>query len=161
VRAIEEFFTSANAQTLLSERFNCVLDAIDAVSHKALLLSECVRRKIPVVTAGSAGGRRDATALRIRDLAFSSHDRLLGRVRKVLRTEHGFPTDDQTPFGIPSVFSTETPVYPQPDGTVCASRAEGSDPRLNCNSGYGSATFVTGAFGFAAAAEVVKTVIAT
>ena len=161
VHAVEEFFTAANVETILEKRFDCVLDAIDTAAHKALLLAECVRRKIPVVTVGSAGGRRDATALRIRDLAFTSHDRLLGRIRKILRTEYRFPEDTQTPFGIPCVYSVETPVYPQPDGTVCATRDPGSGPRLNCNSGYGSATFVTGAFGFAAAAEVVRLITAT
>ena len=158
VHPLEEFFTAANANKILGNRFDCVLDAIDAAPHKALLLAGCARRKTPVVTVGSAGGRRDATALRMRDLAFTSHDRLLGRIRKILRAEHGFPEDPQTPFGIPCVYSVEAPVYPQPDGTVCGTRAPGSEPRLNCNSGYGSATFVTGAFGFAAAAEVVRVI---
>jgi tRNA A37 threonylcarbamoyladenosine dehydratase len=29
---------------------------------------------------------------------------------------------------------------------------------MNCNSGYGSATHVTGAFGFAASAEIIKAI---
>jgi tRNA A37 threonylcarbamoyladenosine dehydratase len=32
---------------------------------------------------------------------------------------------------------------------------------LDCRSGYGTATFVTGAFGFAAAAEVVRVIVET
>jgi tRNA A37 threonylcarbamoyladenosine dehydratase len=31
---------------------------------------------------------------------------------------------------------------------------KGSDMRLNCDSGFGTATFVVGAFGFAAAAAI-------
>lgn len=159
VTAVEEFFTSANAEAILSQPFQCVLDAIDHAANKALLLAECVRRKLPVVTAGSAGGRRDATALRVSDLAFSSHDRLLARIRKMLRTEHGFPQDTRTPFGIPCVYSVEAPFFPQNDGTVCRTRGDATDVRINCNSGYGSASYVTGAFGFAASAEVVRLIV--
>jgi len=47
--------------------------------------------------------------------------------------------------------------YPQADGSVCEMRSETEDgARLNCNGGLGSATFVTGAFGFAAAGFVVR-----
>jgi tRNA A37 threonylcarbamoyladenosine dehydratase len=158
VHAIEEFFTSANADRILACVFDCVLDGIDDVANKSLLLAECVRRRLPVVTVGGAGGRRNPTSLRISDLAFAGHDRLLQRVRKLLRSDYGFPTTVNSPFGIPCIHSTEPAIFPQPDGTVCATRGEAGELRMNCNSGYGSATFVTGAFGFAAAAEVVRLV---
>ncbi len=159
VQVVEEFFTRSNAAEILLTRFDCVLDGIDDVGNKALLLAECIRRRIPVVSAGGAGGRRDPTAIRVADLAFTSHDRLLQRVRKVLRAEYGFSEEPKTPFGIPCVYSIETPVFPQSDGTVCATRGDAIDLRMNCNSGYGSATFVTGSFGFAASAEVVRLIV--
>jgi len=49
-----------------------------------------------------------------------------------------------------------------PDGTICETResaAIGDGLKLNCGWGFGSATFVTGAFGFAAASLAVKRVI--
>lgn len=156
VKLVEEFFTSANAEEILAASFTCVLDAIDDVANKSLLLAACARRNLPVVTVGGAGGRRDPTAIRIADLAFTTHDRLLQRVRKLLRGEYGFPEDPKVPFNIPCVYSVEPPVFPQADGTVCATRGDAGELRMNCNSGYGSATHVTGAFGFAAAAEVMR-----
>ena len=160
VRVIEEFFTSSNSAEILSIGFDCVLDGIDDVGNKALLLAECVRRRISVVSAGGAGGRRDPTAIRVADLAFTTHDRLLQRVRKVLRADYGFSEDPKKAVGIPCVYSTEAPVFPQSDGTVCATRGDATELRMNCNSGYGSATFVTGAFGFAMSAEVVRLITA-
>ena len=53
------------------------------------------------------------------------------------------------------MYSPEPPVYPASDGGVCARRESGA-MKLNCDSGFGTATFVTGAFGFAAAAQVVR-----
>ena len=156
VHAIQEFFTPGSSERLLAPQYSYVVDAIDSVPNKCFLLAACRDRSLPVITLAGAGGRRDPTAIEVSDLAFSGHDRLLRAVRKVLRADYGFPSALKVPFNIPSVFSSEPPVFPQPDGTVCARRGNAEDPRMNCTSGFGSATFVTGAFGFAAAAWVVR-----
>jgi tRNA threonylcarbamoyladenosine dehydratase len=112
----------------------------------------------PVVSCGGAGGRRDPTAVKVADLSVTEHDRLLHRVRDQLRKMHGFPRG-KVRFGIDCVYSPEPLVFAQPDGSVCATRAAaiiGEDLRLNCESGLGTATFVTGIFGLVAAARVVE-----
>jgi tRNA threonylcarbamoyladenosine dehydratase len=157
-RPVLEFFTEANAGTLLGTRYDYVVDAIDSLKNKCLLLARCRERGIPIVTCGGAGGRRDTTAVRVADLAFTTHDRLLQKVRDKLRKDFGFPRGE-TAFGIDAVFSPEPPAFPARDGTVCRQRpsgVEGEALKLNCDSGFGTATFVTGAFGFAAAARVVQ-----
>ncbi len=161
VACVEEFFTAGNADRLLATQYNYVVDAIDSLANKCLLIAKCRDLTIPMITAGGAGGRRDPTKIKIADLAFASHDRLFSSVRKILRSDYGFPADNRLPFGVPSVFSSERPVFPQPDGTVCAERGVlTAERRINCNSGYGSATFVTGTFGFVAAAQVVMEIAA-
>lgn len=158
VTAVPEFFTEQNAQRLLAPAFACVVDAIDAVANKCRLLALCRERKLPVISCGAAGGRLDGTQARLADLAEVTHDRLLAEVRKRLRKEPGFPATGK-PFGIPCVFSPEAPVSPAP--AECAAGGEpGETPRLNCDWGYGSAAFVTGTFGFAAAGWVVRKVAA-
>lgn len=150
-----KFFNEQTAAGLLSPKFDHVLDAIDGVTNKVLLLACCRQGNLPVVACGGAGGRRDGTRIRVADLAKVSHDRLLAEVRKKLRKEFQFPANG-LPMGIECVYSAEPAVFAQPDGSVCAERvpaAEGT--RLNCEGGLGSATFVTGAFGFAAAGIVV------
>jgi tRNA A37 threonylcarbamoyladenosine dehydratase len=155
-----KFFNAATAGDLLAPPFDYVCDAIDSVTNKVLLLASCRERKLPVVSAGGAGGRRDATLVRIADLARVSHDRLLAEVRKKLRREHGFPADG-SPMSLDCVYSAEAPVFAQPDGSVCGTRAETEDgARWNCDGGLGSATFVTGAFGFAAAGLIVRNIAA-
>ncbi|MFM8468374.1 MAG: ThiF family adenylyltransferase [Limisphaerales bacterium] len=154
VTPVAEFFTEANAAKLLAPDFSYVVDAIDAVANKCRLLALCRERKLPVIACGAAGGRLDATAVRVADLADVTHDRLLAEVRKRLRKEHGFPPTGES-LGVAAVFSPEAPVTPAP--ADCANAGgEPDSPRLNCEWGYGSATFVTGTFGFAAAGWVVK-----
>ena len=149
IEAKQEFFTAESAQALLTTNFDYVVDAIDTLANKTLLIAECRRRGLRVITSGGAGGRKDGTAVRVTDLAQASHDPLLQKLRKKLRTEFGFPTDTKAPFGIPAVYSPEMPTAPE----SCEAGL-----RMDCNSGYGAVTFVTGVFGFAAAGWVVNSI---
>ena len=152
----QKFFNAQTAEELLAPKFDFVLDAIDDMTNKLLLLVRCRERKIPVIACGGAGGRRELTSVRVGDLSKASHDKLLAEVRRRLRTEHGYPAG-QSEMAVPCVYSVERTVYPQADGSVCEMRSAAEDgTRLNCNGGLGSATFVTGAFGFAAAGFVVR-----
>jgi tRNA threonylcarbamoyladenosine dehydratase len=155
VRPVRAFFTLSNAEQLLSGGFEYLLDAIDSPSRKCILISRAKARRIPVITTGGSAGRSDPTAVQVKDLAFSTHDRLLQEVRKKLRVRDGFPRDGQ-PFGVPCVCSAEPLRYPTADGRVCAEPAPGLDLRLDCQAGLGTASFVTGAFGLAAASHIVR-----
>jgi tRNA A37 threonylcarbamoyladenosine dehydratase len=156
VTAEQKFFNEQTAAELLAPEYDFILDAIDDVTNKLLLLVRCRDQKIPVIACGGAGGRRELTSVRVGDLSKASHDKLLSEVRRRLRKEHGFPAE-QSAMNLPCVYSVERAVYPQADGSVCEMRSSAEDgARLNCNGGLGSATFVTGAFGFAAAGFVVR-----
>lgn len=159
VTALTEFFTAASAERMLSGGFDCVVDAIDNVSNKALLVAECQKRRLPVVTIGGAGGRRDPTQIRTGDLGEAWGDELLRLLRRKLRREHGYPAGEQTGrmhFEVRCVWSSEPQVFPWADGTCQAEPEPGSNLKLDCESGFGTAVFVTGAFGLAAAGEVVR-----
>jgi tRNA A37 threonylcarbamoyladenosine dehydratase len=154
--AAQTFFTAQTAAELLAPKYDFIIDAIDDVTNKMLLLVRCRENNLPVVTCGGAGGRRELTSIRVGDLSKASHDKLLAEVRRRLRKEHGFP-GEQSAMGVPCVYSVERTVFPQADGSVCEMRSAAEDgTKLNCNGGLGSATFVTGAFGFAAAGFVVR-----
>lgn len=154
-----EFFTTSTAERILSAQLDVIVDAIDHVSNKCLLIAECKQRKIPVVTCGGGGGRKDPARIRVADLSRTEGDPLLAVVRKHLRQNHGFSKDRKKKWGVPCVFSDEPPLYPQSDGTVCATRETGSELRLNCESGYGTATFMTGTIGFHLAAMALEAIV--
>lgn len=156
VTALAEFFTAANAERLLAGRCDWLVDAIDGMTNKAALIAACVRHGQPVLTVGGAGGRRDATRVRVGDLGESQGDDLLRLVRKKLRRDHGFARGEGNTYGIPCVYSNEKPVFPWADGTCATEPEPGTSLKLDCASGFGTGGFVTGAFGFAAAGEVVR-----
>lgn len=154
VKPVQAFLVRANAGVLLHAGYDYVFDAIDSLREKCLMIALCKELGTPIITAGGAGGRRDPTQIQVTDLARSRGDRLLQAVRKTLRAEHGFPRGGRK-FGVECVFSPEPPVFPSADGAVCAQRPAGNDLRLDCRSGFGTASFLTGTFGFVAAARIV------
>lgn len=161
VRCLDMFFGEKNAGEILDEgHFDAIVDAIDHVKAKTLLLAEAVARSIPIVSCGAAGGRRDPSRLQVADLSRVTNDPLLANVRKNLRSRHGFPKGETNkkpkPFGIEAVFSTEAPMFPQCDGSVGHSREAGSSLALRCDSGYGTATPMTATMGMMAAARVLE-----
>lgn len=158
VRSVRAFLTASNAAEILGAGFDHVLDAIDRPVMKALLIARCREQNVPVISAGAAGGRRDPTAIRVSDLSCVTHDRLLQAVRKTLRGEHGFPRPPGR-LGVNCVHSPEPVVYPTANGEVSKDRGSSIDLRLDCRSGYGTAAFVTGAFGFAAASCIVRALV--
>lgn len=155
---IEEtkFFTEQTADELLSKGFDCIVDAIDSVSHKSLLIAESRKRELPIVTCGGGGGKLDPTKVVVKDLAKTKNDPLLLQVRKRLRQNYGFPKFKRQNFRIPCVFSEEETSFPHADGTVSCEREKGEDYRLNCDAGFGSSTMLTGTIGFTIASVVIE-----
>jgi tRNA A37 threonylcarbamoyladenosine dehydratase len=163
VSEMTEFFTRSNAEELLLPSFDFVVDAVDRMSTKAHLIHTCRERGLRVLTCGAAGGRRDPTQVRATDLGLAGQDELLRQTRRKLRRDYGWELGVHTtarPMGVPCVFSPEKPVFPWSDGTCAAEPEPGSSLRMDCASGFGAAVFVTGVFGFVAAAEVVRHLLA-
>ena len=159
VNPVAEYITAANADRLLQADFDVVIDAIDGTTNKAELIAACGRNGKRCVTVGGAGGKRDATQLRVGDLGEAWGDELLKMVRKKLRREHGFARGEGNHYGIRCVFSAENPVYPWADGTCSSEPEPGSNLKLDCASGFGTVVFVTGAFGLTAAQEAINLMI--
>jgi tRNA A37 threonylcarbamoyladenosine dehydratase len=159
VRAVADFVTPANLAERLDGGFDLVLDAFDSFRAKVETIAFCRRRKQPIVVVGSAGGRIDPTLVRVRDLSRTEHDALLALVRKKLRGEFNFPKNKDRYFGVPAVYSLENVRYPQADGSVCGLRPS-LDPdaalKLDCGTGLGAATHLTGTFAFVAAGKAIE-----
>ncbi|AYH02519.1 tRNA cyclic N6-threonylcarbamoyladenosine(37) synthase TcdA [Pectobacterium parmentieri] len=161
VTCVDDFISAENVAELLDQNFSYVIDAIDSVRPKAALLSYCRRYKIPVVTTGGAGGQIDPTRIEVVDLAKTIQDPLAAKLRERLKHDFNVVKNSKGKLGIDCVFSSEPLVYPQPDGSVCASRSTADGAmRMDCASGFGAATMVTATFGFVAVSHALKKMIA-
>ncbi len=149
IQDVEAFYGPQTADGILGERPDYVLDAIDHITSKCHLLATCRERDIPVITCTGAAGRGDPTRIQVADLARTRVDPLALAVRKILRIKYGFPP--KKAFRIPAVFSDEDPALP-PGFRPEPRRAGRQGPSVV----YGTACFVTGAFGLVAASRVVR-----
>ncbi len=145
VTVIEEFLTRENmAQFIPPGGFDAVIDACDEAKVKAALIAHARFNKIKLVVCGAAGGKRDPLRLRRDDLARTTHDALLSRIRNLLKKELNIQPRKNGKFGVTCIYLDE----PTQRGAACTT------DDLNC-SGYGSTVTVTAAMGFAAAAWCV------
>jgi tRNA threonylcarbamoyladenosine dehydratase len=143
---------------LLGHNITALLDAIDGSPEKSALLAACVSRQIPVVTVGGAAGRVDPTQIVSADLTVAMGDKLLGILRKTLRKSYGFAPGLSfremqrggrvKKWNIAAVYSLEE------QKELPISSTDASSLR-RCDSALGTACFVTGTFGFVAAARIV------
>ncbi len=162
VTPVREFYTDQNADALITGELSYVVDAIDRKNAKIHLITHCRQLGVPIIVSGGAGGRVDPSQVRTTDLRDSYNDPLLAQIRKQLRRNLDMRGRHEKKFHIPCVFSAEPIRYPHPEGGVCFQKPQaGNGPKqLDCQFGFGSATFVTGSFGFAMAARVVNDLIA-
>lgn len=163
VREIEDFITPQNVATLLNVKCNVILDCIDDAQAKIALADFCKRHKIPLIMAGSAGGRLDPTRIKVADLAHVTGDRLLSKVRNQLRRDYAFPkklnTQKAAKFGIDCVFSDEQVIKPDSHSTEDNCEIDSASiTGLNC-AGYGSSVCVTAPFGFTAAQLAIQKIL--
>ncbi|GJJ02945.1 tRNA threonylcarbamoyladenosine dehydratase [Duganella rhizosphaerae] len=158
VNQIEDFVTPDNLEQMLGAgHYDFVVDAIDDVKAKAAMIAWCRQHTMPMILIGSAGGQTDPTQIAVRDLARTEQEPLLKKVRKVLRSQYGYPRGEKTKFHVDAVFSMEPLKFPE-TGEVCAVDGDeraGGVTGLNC-AGFGSAMVVTATFGMVAASQVLR-----
>jgi tRNA A37 threonylcarbamoyladenosine dehydratase len=160
VHEIEDFVTVDNVTEMLNHNFDGVIDCTDDANAKATIAAFCQQKSIPLVMTGAAGGRLDATRIKRADLSQVSHDKLLAKVRNLLRRDYGFAKADAVnnkteKLGIQCVYSDEEVI--QPD-RVCET-GDTAITGLNC-AGYGSSVSVTAPFGFVSAGLLIKLLLA-
>jgi tRNA A37 threonylcarbamoyladenosine dehydratase len=156
------FYSERTSDELLALNPDFVVDAIDNVTAKCHLLAACKRRGLRVVSSTGASGRMDPTAIRVVDLSETKVDKLADAVRRTLRQKYDFPPKGA--FGIPAVYSEEPAAEPHElhydggEGFRCVCPG-GKNDQHSCEERrviYGTAGFVTGAFGLACASVVVR-----
>ncbi|WP_374030100.1 ThiF family adenylyltransferase [Bdellovibrio bacteriovorus] len=167
VNVIPEFYNEENSEMMLAHNPDWIVDAIDNLTAKAHLLATCRQRGLKVITSGGSAAKMDPLRIKLVDLADTYVDPLSHQMRKILRQKYDFP---EKKFGIPCVFSDEIPMQPEElkydngQGFKCVC-PQGSKNNLhgcdNRNVIWGTASFVTGAFGLAMASHIVNEIYAS
>lgn len=103
LHVLDAYMVDEKLQALLDERpFDYVMDCIDTITPKIMLIRRAVERGIPVVSSMGAGGKLDPMQVRVADLSQSYNCTLAQALRKRLKRA-GIVE------GVKAVFSTEVP----------------------------------------------------
>ncbi len=168
---VDDFLTPDNVAELLHESIDYVLDCTDQVPAKIAMVLQARQRKQPLLVCGGAGGKTNMLSLRAGDLSEATHDALLGRMRNMLRREHGFARaaneagkiKKRVPkMGVRVLWIDQPTILPSAwQSNESEAHADTGAPLqgLAC-AGYGSSVTVTASMGFAAAAEAISTILA-
>ena len=147
VHTIFDFVLPNNVQNMLSDDFDFFVDCTDHIPAKSWIAKLCKQNKIPFLICGGAGGKTDPSKIKVADLNQANHDQLLKRLRVKLKKEFGF-SKTQKKLKVPVVFSEEAPRYADGNGGICQNKPSQSPVKLDCYSGFGSLSYLTGSFGF-------------
>lgn len=169
IEALPVFYNKDNAEQILGLNPDYIVDCIDNLTAKTHLLNECKQRNLKVITSCGASAKMDPTKIKIGDLARTQVDPLAHAIRKILRQEYNFPKGEKRKFHITCVYSEEIPMEPielkydlgQGFKCVCPQGQNDLHSCLHRSMIYGTASFVTGAFGLTMASWVVKDIMNT
>ena len=143
VRTYRTFYLPETAGEFDFRQYDYVLDAIDTVTGKLMLIAQAKEAGGPIISCMGTGNKLDATDFRVADISKTSGCALARIMRKECAKREL--------KGVKVVYSEELPMTPQPTGDE-EPMAEGSSRR----SLPGSVAFVPGVAGMIMAGEVIR-----
>lgn len=152
----QSFYTKDNAEELLSDEYDYVVDAIDTVSAKIDMAVRCSEKGIPIISSMGAGNKLNAAAFEVTDIFKTSICPLAKVMRYELR-KRGVKR-------LKVVYSKETPIKPSEESAhSCKSNCicpPGNERTCSSRRAIpGSISFVPSVVGLIIAGEVVKDLI--
>lgn len=156
VDVFQKFYLPENADEMLNDDYDYIVDAIDTVTGKLDLVVKAKERNIPIISSMGAGNKMDPTRFVVTDIYKTSICPLAKVMRKELR-KRGVDY-------LKVVYSQEEPLQPKETadnscavGCVCPS---GTTRKCTTrNQIPGSISFVPSVVGLIIAGEAVKDII--
>ena len=137
------FYNAETADSIDLTQFSYVVDCIDTVTAKLMLIERCKTAGVPILCSMGAANKLDPTAFRVADLSHTSVDPLA----KVIRVE----CRKRNLGTVKVVYSEEPPLPPLP-----GAQQDGETPAASRRTVPASNAFVPAACGLLCGSEAVK-----
>ncbi len=137
---IKEFLSPERAYEIVSPQFDYVFDCIDSVTPKINLIVAAKRKKVRIISSMGAGGKMEASKVRVTDISKTVNCFLAKAIKKRLKAE-------KIDKGVKVVFSSEI----QDESSL--KTTDGSNYK---KSFYGTNSYMPGLFGLYAAETVIR-----
>ncbi len=100
---INAFIDETNIDMLFKDKVDFVIDAIDTIRTKKLIIKNCLDKKIKFISVMGTGNKLHPEKLTITDIRKTSYDPLAKEIRKFINKE-------KIKEKVPVVFSKEIPI---------------------------------------------------
>lgn len=140
---LEEFLSPERAYEIVSKEFDYVLDCIDTITPKVNLIVAARRKKVKIISSMGAGGKLDATKIKVKDISKTKNCTMARVLRKRLK-------ERKVDKGVKAVYSDEVQI---------AKSVKVTDGTNFKKSYYGTISYMPAAFGLQAAAHVINHII--
>ncbi len=140
---VEEFLSPEMAYNIVTKDFDYVLDCIDSITPKINLIVAARRKKVKIISSMGAGGKLDATKVKVKDIGKTKNCTMARVLRKRLK-------ERKVDKGVKAVYSEEVQI---PESVKIT---DGTNFK---KSYYGTISYMPAAFGLQAAAHVVNFII--
>jgi tRNA A37 threonylcarbamoyladenosine dehydratase len=140
---LEEFLSPERAYEIVSKEFDYVLDCIDTITPKVNLIVAARRKKVKIISSMGAGGKLDATKIKVKDISKTKNCTMARVLRKRLK-------ERKVDKGVKAIYSDEVQI------ATSVKRTDGTNFK---KSYYGTISYMPAAFGLQAAAHVINYII--
>ena len=103
ITKINEFIDKTNIEKLFKVKIDFVIDAIDTIETKKLIIKKCLKEKIPFISVMGTGNKMHPELLEIKDIRKTEYDQIAKIIRKMIKEEN-------IKKEVPVVFSKEKPL---------------------------------------------------
>ncbi|WP_299010768.1 tRNA threonylcarbamoyladenosine dehydratase [uncultured Tenacibaculum sp.] len=137
---LEEFLSPERAFEIVTPDYDYVLDCIDSISPKVNLIVAARRKKVKLISSMGAGGKLDASKVKVKDISKTKHCKMAKTLRKRL-------TKLKVDKGVKAVYSEEIQI---PESLKL------TDGINYKKSYYGTMSYMPAVFGLQAASHVIN-----
>lgn len=97
------FLNEENIEEVFNQKIDFVIDAIDTINTKKLIIKKCLKNNIPFISVMGTGNKMHPEMLKITDIRKTEYDPIAKIIRKMVKEEN-------IKNKIPVIFSKETPL---------------------------------------------------
>ena len=99
----QTFLDETNIDEIFNQKIDFVIDAIDTINTKKLIIKKCLKENIPFISVMGTGNKMHPEMLEISDITKTSYDPIAKIIRKMIK-------DEKINKKVPVIYSKEKPL---------------------------------------------------
>lgn len=100
---LQTFLNEENIDEVFTQKIDFVVDAIDTIKTKKLIIKRCLKENIPFISVMGTGNKMHPELLEISDIRKTEYDPIAKIIRKMIK-------DEKIKAKVPVIFSKEIPL---------------------------------------------------